>query len=196
MTNSGFDLNQATPTMAVLIINGAPRAGKDTFITAVNSRYGCVNYSSVTWIKDIAKQMGWDGGKTPADRKFLAQLKDISTQYNNRPFDKVIEKIQEIKEEGKTQFFCVCIREPKEIVNLLYWCNIHNIPAYSIYVRNCEAEQTAYATAEHTADTEFHKFHYEYQIYNNGSLNDFLESIPGFVDTILWDISIREKEKK
>ena len=182
--------------MIVLIVNGAPKSGKDTLIDTINTWYGCVNYSSVTWIKEIAKQMGWDGGKTPADRKFLAQLKDTSTEYNNGPFNKIIAKLQQTKEIGEDQFFCVCIREPEEIAKLLYWCNTKNIPATSIYVRNGEAEKEAYATAEHPADLEFHQFRYGYQVYNNGSLEQFLGSIPGFVDTILWDTKLKEEKKK
>lgn len=178
----------------VLIINGAPRSGKDTLIEIIGKEYSCINYSSIAWIKDIAKQMGWEGGKTPRDRKFLAQLKDISTKYNNGPFYKIIDNLMRAK-EGRYRFFCVCVREPDEIAKLLYWCNVNEIPVASVCVRNCKAEKEAFKTAENSADTEFLNFSYQYQVYNNGTLEAFEYSVSGLVETIIWHIEMEEEKK-
>ena len=80
----------------VFIINGAPRSGKDTLVDMfeeyLNMRLD--NFSTVDFVKDIAARYGgWDGRKTPKDRKFLSDLKDLFTEWNDIPFADVVERI-------------------------------------------------------------------------------------------------------
>ena len=78
--------------MKIFVINGAPRAGKDTFVEICKDLIGnerCLNVSTVDFVKEVAKFAGWDGNKTPEARKFLSDLKDIMTEYDNIPFKKV-----------------------------------------------------------------------------------------------------------
>ena len=42
--------------------------------------------STITYVKDIAKTIGWDGGKSPADRRFLSDLKDALTRWKDLPY--------------------------------------------------------------------------------------------------------------
>ena len=77
--------------MKVFVINGFPGSGKTTM-----EEY-CVNYlnqfdkyknkvhiiSSVDSVKQIAKQIGWNGVKTAEDRKFLSDLKKLLKNYND-----------------------------------------------------------------------------------------------------------------
>ena len=45
----------------VFIVNGKPRAGKDTFAEILNRYMKVYKYSAVTKIKEIATLCGWDG---------------------------------------------------------------------------------------------------------------------------------------
>ena len=56
----------------VLIVNGKPRAGKDTFALLLNKYHKVYQYSAIDKVTTIALDCGWKGGKTEKDRKFLA----------------------------------------------------------------------------------------------------------------------------
>ena len=62
--------------MKVIIINGAAGSGKDTFANMCidnNNGAGAI-ISMADAAKDVAKFCGWDGEKTPKNRKFLSNL--------------------------------------------------------------------------------------------------------------------------
>ena len=77
----------------IFIINGSGGVGKDAFVQMVNlqSWEDCVvgNYSSVSKIKEIARIIGWTGSKTEKDRKFLSDLKLLTTEYNDMPLNDI-----------------------------------------------------------------------------------------------------------
>ena len=173
--------------MIVLIINGAPRSGKDTFIDTLGERPGvCMSvYSSIDWIKKIARTMGWEGTKEPKDRNFLAALKDISTGYNDMPFQKIIQNIF-YAENYKKEYFCTAIREPEEIQKLKTWCALDEMTCHTILIRNTKAEQEAAITISNTADNNYLKYCYDYQIDNNGTIEEYQEKINKLADK--WEI--------
>ena len=52
----------------IVIINGTGGSGKDTFVSFVSKYNKVYNFSSIDKVKEIAKEVGWDGGKTEKDR--------------------------------------------------------------------------------------------------------------------------------
>ena len=62
----------------IFIINGSGGVGKDTFVGLVSTQlndmlkkfHTVINFSSVDKVKEIAKEIGWDGKKTEKNRKF------------------------------------------------------------------------------------------------------------------------------
>lgn len=100
----------------VFIINGSGGVGKDTFVELVSkvSNLSIMNFSSVDKVKEIARIIGWNGGKTERDRKFLSDLKLLCTNYNNMPFDSMNEKVNEFNKSNANMLF-LHIREPNEI---------------------------------------------------------------------------------
>ena len=68
---------------AVIVINGAGGVGKDTLCDLAAKHFKVYNVSSITPIKEIAALCGWDGSKDDRSRKFLADLKQISVEYND-----------------------------------------------------------------------------------------------------------------
>ena len=174
--------------MLILIINGAPRAGKDTFIETLKERPGIDTwvYSSIDWIKKIAKTMGWEGAKEPKDRNFLATLKDISTAYNDMPFQKIVQEIDCAEDFYKKDYFCTNIREPEEIQKLKTWCALNEMPCYTILVRNAKAEREAAMTISNAADNNYLKYCYDYQVDNNSTIEEYQEKINSLADK--WEI--------
>lgn len=103
----------------VVIINGAGESGKGTFVKFCRDillpyRIFVNNISSIDQVKEVAAGLGWDGKKDDEGRKFLSDLKDLSTEYNDGPLLYMIEQVEGIGLEHKSLIF-LDIREPLEI---------------------------------------------------------------------------------
>ena len=79
----------------VIIVNGKPRAGKDTFAQLLNQYENVYKISSIDKIKQIAIDCGWSGKKTEKDRKFLSDLKMLVSDYSDVIFDGMLEKVMD-----------------------------------------------------------------------------------------------------
>ena len=109
----------------IFIINGPAGAGKDTFIQAVTNALNehthlyetVVNFSSIDKVKEIAKLIGWTGGKSERERKFLHELKMLSEEYYDLPFQSMKEVVNKFIDESNTSsiFLFLHIREPENI---------------------------------------------------------------------------------
>ena len=92
----------------IFIINGSGGVGKDTFVELFTKHYGeekVWNYSSVDKVKRIAKEIGWTGTKTEKDRKFLSDLKLLTTEYNDMPMEDLKEKVKEFRSSQAEMLF-------------------------------------------------------------------------------------------
>ena len=70
--------------MKIILVNGAPGVGKTTFENfCLESRSPIYILSTIDPIKKIASYVGWDNKKTSKNRKFLSDLKDLMTEYND-----------------------------------------------------------------------------------------------------------------
>ena len=68
-----------------VVINGRGGVGKDTLCDFAAASFRVRNVSSITPIKEIARQHGWNGEKDLRSRKFLSDLKRTFTEYNDLP---------------------------------------------------------------------------------------------------------------
>ncbi len=152
----------------VYIINGRPRAGKDTFVSLFGKNIATENYSSVDPVKEIAKQVGWDGRKTEADRKFLSDLKKLLTEYNDFPFEKTKEEIGRFI-EGPAQALFIHIREPEEIQKTLNFCNREGIRARTVLVTNPRTDENP---TSNTSDERVLLLKYDIIVKNSGTFED------------------------
>ena len=98
----------------IIVINGTGGSGKDTFVELVSKYNKVLNFSSVDKVKEIAKIIGWSGTKEEKDRKFLSDLKKLTTEYNDMSFESIKDKVAEFYESDKEIMF-IHIREPEEI---------------------------------------------------------------------------------
>ena len=168
----------------VVIINGAKRAGKDSFIEACRKLdEKVVSISSIDQIKNIAcRYFGWDGVKDEKGRKLLSDLKDASSLYNEGPTNHIIDLV-EFSNKHDTIF--VQVREPSEIIKLRGRLEHLGIFATTLIIRNEKTEQAA--NSNH-ADENVLKFPYRYEFENNGSLADLEKGAKGFL-TILESLN-------
>lgn len=110
----------------LIIINGKGGVGKDTLIDFLveSNRYKIINLSSITPIKEVAKQLGWKGDKDNKSRKFLSDLKKISADYNNYPVAYICNEYYKITDDA---IVFAHIREPEEIKKCIELLNDENI---------------------------------------------------------------------
>lgn len=157
----------------IFIVNGKPRAGKDTFAELLGKHCRVFKYSSVDKVKQIAAKCGWDGSKMDKDRRFLAELKRITTEYNDMSYDDVAEKVAYFL---KTDFFDVMlidIREPEEIERA-----IEGFGAEAIFIEN----KNVPAVTTNLSDRNVELFEYDHIVLNNGTLEDFEKTVERFYE--------------
>ena len=104
----------------VIIINGSGGVGKDTLCDIAGKYFECTNISSVDEIKAIASIFAyWDSNKKEAkDRKFLSDLKNLFTDYCDRPFTYMMKRVQEFEEHTSKQILFIHSREIAEVNKL------------------------------------------------------------------------------
>ena len=103
----------------IIIINGTGGSGKDTFIEHVSKYAKVYNFSSVEKVKEVARIIGWDGKKTDKDRKFLSDLKRLTTEYNDMAFNSIKDAVVSFRKSDNEIMF-IHIREPEEIKRAAY----------------------------------------------------------------------------
>ena len=149
----------------VIVVNGKPRVGKDTFVNAcvdeiqANGKRA-FSYSSIVSIKQAARLMGWDGVKRKEDREFLSQLKDMaSKQYNLS----MVQQAQLIFSGDYDVIFCM-IREPEEIRNLETLCGLFPsfLSFYTILIEDGKTQEFDYHS-----DNDVENYHYDDVLFND-----------------------------
>ena len=104
----------------VVIVNGFPGCGKTTFQRECEmARYDigdgfCVSVSTVDFVKRVAHCAGWDMTKTPENRKFLSDLKQLLAEWNDGPYQEIVKAIKHYQESKYDWILFVDSREPAE----------------------------------------------------------------------------------
>ena len=163
-------------TKQIYITNGMARCGKDTFAKFLNDIVPTLKYSSIDKVKDIAKLCGWDGGKTEKDRKFLSDLKLLTTEYSNMAFESIKSKVNEFLEDSQHVVMLIDIREPAEIEKAKT-----AFGAKTILIENKNVK----TISSNIADANVFNYTYDYTVKNNGTLDDFRENVEEFVSTVI-----------
>lgn len=158
----------------IFIINGSGGVGKDTFVELVSnaSSHPVMNFSSVAKVKEVAKIIGWTGGKSEKDRKFLSDLKLLCTDYNDMPFNSMSEKVKEFTDSDATMLF-LHIREPEEIEKARVAFN-----AKTVLVKRDAVKQIT----SNMADGNVFNYQYDIVVNNDGDIADFETKATKFVE--------------
>ena len=170
----------------IFIINGSGGVGKDSFVKLFADNYGrdlVWNYSSVDKVKRIAKEIGWKGKKTEKDRKFLSDLKLLTTEYNNMPFNDLTKKIKAF-ENSEAQVLFLHIREPEEISKIIEYCLTFD--TLSIHTILVQRKGTIQITSN-MADKNVFNYIYDITIHNDGELDDLNNIAKRFVKDVKLD---------
>ena len=165
--------------MKLVIINGAPRSGKDTFAEICCQIIGdnCKNISTIDCVKEVAMFCGWDGvTKDGNTRKFLSNLKDILTEWNDLPYRRTLARLEDFYTQSTDKenlLVFVHSREPEDIKRYKNEAN-----AVSLLIRRPSVENQE--TTNH-ADADVFNYDYDYTIYNDKDIVDLIKKAKNFI---------------
>ena len=165
----------------IFITNGMARCGKDTFATYLNEFVPTLKYSSIDKVKEIAVLCGWDGGKTEKDRKFLSDFKMLTAEYSDMPFKAIEEKVSEFLKDNIHEVMLIDIREPEEIERAK---NVFN--AEAILIKNDRVD----IITSNDGDARVFDYAYDYIIENNGTLEEFKETVKTFAGEVILQCNL------
>ena len=190
-----------TTRTKVVIINGKPQSGKDTFCKYAqgycddDESANTLIISSVDPLKEMLTQLGWDGTKTDKIRDMLMDMKQLWVQNQDGPTMFLFNNILEFHKActGEDNIVFVHIREPEEIkklVNALTGFESMGIDVISLLVIREGGEDTPNQPAEtRRSDDEalINSYEYDVTINNNEDLIKLQELAAEFVDNLLED---------
>ena len=190
-----------TTRTKVIIINGKPQSGKDTFCKYAqgycddDESANTLIISSVDPLKEMLTQLGWDGTKTDKIRDMLMDMKQLWIQNQDGPTMFLFNNILEFHKActGEDNIVFVHIREPEEIkklVNALTGFESMGIDVISLLVIRKGGEDTPNQPAEtRRSDDEalINSYEYDVTINNDEDLIMLQELAAEFVDKLLED---------
>ena len=190
-----------TTRTKVVIINGKPQSGKDTFCKYAqgycddDESANTLIMSSVDPLKEMLTQLGWDGTKTDKIRDMLMDMKQLWVQNQDGPTMFLFNNILEFHKActGEDNIVFVHIREPEEIkklVNALTGFESMGIDVISLLIIRGSGEDTPNQPAEtRRSDDEalINNYEYDVTINNDEDLIKLQELAAEFVDKLLED---------
>ena len=159
----------------IIIINGSGSVGKNTFVDFCKPYANITNVATSDKIKDAAKILGWTGSKSEDDRKFLSDLKLLSTGYNNFPYEYVKNSIEKFMMDKSSYTMFIHAREPEEIHKLKT-----NFGCITLLILNPNKE----SITSNMADVNVENYEYDYVIHNDGDLDDLKRKAIHFINSI------------
>ena len=157
----------------ILIINGSGGVGKDTFVDLMARHAKVIHTSIVNPTKELARKIGWNGGKTEKDRKFLSDMKILIDEYNDENYSQM-RKIMKDFTEGRldAEILCIDMREKEQIERAK-----KEFGASTVLVTRASVPHIV----SNMADKGVFDIEYDYQIKNDGSLFELNEKARDFV---------------
>lgn len=162
-------------TKHIFVVNGHPRAGKDTFAKILNGVTSVYKYSSIECIKNMAMVCGWDGSKDEKSRKFLSDLKLLTSDFNDYSFKSVKKHVEMFRSCDDFEVMLIDIREPRDIQRA-----VDEFGAKTIFIDNPRVERIN----SNIADAHVENFKYDYFLCNNGTIEEFKTNIRHWYSTI------------
>lgn len=159
----------------VIVINGCGGAGKDTLCEFAAKTFKTVNISSIDPIKKIAAENGWNGEKDLRSRKFLSDLKQLFTEYNDLPTVYAIEKLKAFA-ESENELFFVHIRESDQISHFISEAQAHvGVTPLSLLVRSKRCESSYGNASDDGVENYKYDLYYDNDLPLEAAETDFTE---------------------
>lgn len=176
--------------MKIVVINGKAGVGKDEIVNICQMllpRGAVRNISAIDYVKEVATSFGWNGTKTPQNRKYLSDLKQMMIEWGDIPFKKMVAEVEDFKKflrkrgswlMDNSVIFIHC-REPEEIQKLK---NHFGDEMQTLLVRRASAEEIEQIN---DSDNNVLNYNYDYTLENDGTLWDLVEETSFYLKEIL-----------
>ena len=172
--------------MKIIILNGYPQSGKDSFCCCCNNFAKIRVISTVTPIKILLEKLGWNGEKTPQVRKLLSDLKDFTTHTIDLSFNYVNLEVEKCNNDNY-EIVAIMSREPDEIARFVeYFSNYFDVCTVFISRNDHEKQLNC------DSDKNVEQYNYDFYIDNNGTITDLKNTAENF----LKQIGVLGKEKQ
>lgn len=165
----------------VLVINGQGGVGKDALCDIAKKHFKVKNVSSITPIKEIAAMCGWDGKKDDKSRKFLADLKQLSIEYNDYPTLWAHKQYEEFMNSDE-QIMFLHVREPEEIQKFV---DKTEGAAKTLLVR--AGERIKRGVYGNSADDLVENYSYDYYFMNDKTLEEAEVNFTALLEKIMGE---------
>ena len=160
----------------IVVINGTGGCGKDTFVELCKKHTSVFNFSSIDKVKEVAKIIGWSGSKSEKDRKFLADLKRLTTDYNDMAFNSIIDGVNGFN-NSEDEIMFIHIREPEEIKRV-----VEKFGAKSLLIKRIGQD----IIKSNTSDANVENYNYDY-IIENTTLDEYENKAINFIKELKND---------
>lgn len=127
-------------------------------------------------MKEIAKQIGWTGKKSEKDRKFLSDLKILTSEYCDMPFESMKNKVTEFIKDEESKFLFLHIREPEEITRAVKEFGAKTV----LVIRNSVKH-----IVSNMADENVFNYNYDFIIDNSGTKEELNNKAKDFVQEVI-----------
>ena len=164
-----------------IIINGKGGVGKDALCDSLAARYRVCNRSSITPIKEIARQHGWNGEKDFRSRRFLAELKRVFSEYNDLPTKYLLDEHAKFMQSNDEVLF-VHIREADQIATFVL--AIGGNCKTLLIRRDVEGSQGVYGNR---ADDNVEDYPYDIIFDNNKLFEESSSDFAALIDGLMAD---------
>lgn len=162
----------------ILIINGSGGVGKDTFVNALRDFAEVTHISIVEPTKNLARQIGWNGGKSERDRKFLSDLKMLIDDYNDYNYgyiSNIVRNYLDTPSDG-INLLCIDMRERPQIERAK-----EEFEAETVLVKRDSVQHIT----SNVADAGVFDMEYNYIIENDGTIEDLTRVAKSFVGLLI-----------
>lgn len=161
----------------IIIINGKGGSGKDAFVDAASACWRVWNVSSIDPVKEAARVLGWSGEKDDASRRFLSELKEATTRYNDYTTRYLMDKAAGFMESGGNLLF-LHVREPENIKKLSNLLVERGYNIKTLLVRRPETEGREYGNA---SDDGVEAYQYDLEFSNDVELESLRGKVEKFI---------------
>lgn len=179
----------------VIVINGTPQSGKDTFVEFAEEYCGMcemanvLNLSSVDLIKGALASFGWDGTKSDTVRDIIAGIKQIWIEADNGPTMFMVNNIINFHIEHHDEdniIFCH-VREPEEIDKLkkaISGMESLGIEFMTMLIsrKGCDGYSTYSCESDNPVSIK--EYPYDWVIHNDSDLEGYKASVNSFIDSL------------
>lgn len=163
----------------IVVVNGYPRSGKDTFIAMLRDAAACPTeeFSSIDPVRQLLSQVVDVSGKTEADRKLLATVGDALEEHSRFRTEACLGAAALFFRTRKHGIFFCHIREPRHILHLRRLWRATAFTVTTVLIVGRRAQRVT----SNPADAGVFQMQYDRTVTNDGTLADLRRKAEDFL---------------